>query len=120
MTKAEWAEKIISRGFRELAKECHPDKGGDQEKFKELVEAAGFLRSVKDHPFPVASGTPTPRGYQLQLEMAHISTLLTGRPLSWVGPGGTVIDLILRGVPGNLVAEVLTKLVEKYVKPRKR
>jgi len=120
MTKDEWAEKIIAAGFRNLAKEFHPDAGGSKREFQELTEAASFLRRVRDHAEPARSQITPGGAWQLQLEMEHISTLLTGRPVYWNGPNGLGVELILRGGPGNLVADVLGKLVERYVKPKRR
>lgn len=37
----------IKKTFRKLAKEQHPDKGGDQEKFKQINEANGVLSDEK-------------------------------------------------------------------------
>jgi len=120
MTKDEWAEKIITRGFHSLAKDFHTDiPGRSTKQFQELTEAASFLRHMKDHAEPARSQM-TNGAWQLQLEMEHISALLTGRLVDWNGPTGLRVQLILRGGPGNLVADVLGKLVERYVKPRKR
>ena len=121
MTKDEWAEKIITRGFHSLAKDFHTDiPGRSTKQFQELTEAASFLRRVRDHAEPARSQITPGGAWQLQLEMEHISTLLTGRPVCWNGPNGLRVELILRGGPGNLVADVLGKLVERYVKPKRR
>ena len=41
-----WAERIVSTGYRTLAKEYHPDTGGDGEAMKELNAAVAKLRGM--------------------------------------------------------------------------
>ncbi len=41
-----WLERIISTGYRTLAREHHPDIGGDGETMKEINAAAALLRSL--------------------------------------------------------------------------
>ena len=42
-------QEEIKKSYRALAKEYHPDKGGDEEKFKQITEAYEIL-SGKRHP----------------------------------------------------------------------
>jgi DnaJ-class molecular chaperone len=37
------SKEEIKRAYKELARRCHPDKGGDPEKFKQINEAYGIL-----------------------------------------------------------------------------
>jgi DnaJ family protein A protein 2 len=37
------SEKDIQKAYRKLALKCHPDKGGDEEEFKELSKAYDCL-----------------------------------------------------------------------------
>jgi molecular chaperone DnaJ len=40
-------QDVIKKAYRSLSKEHHPDKGGDEEKFKELSEAYSILSDPK-------------------------------------------------------------------------
>lgn len=42
----EWRRRIIEAGYRALAREFHPDHGGDAAKMAELNEAAKELRRL--------------------------------------------------------------------------
>lgn len=53
----EASKKEIKKAYKELAKEHHPDTGGDADKFKEINEAHGILSDDKkrreyDNPMP--------------------------------------------------------------------
>ena len=41
-----WLEKVVSAGYRSLAKEHHPDRGGDPEAMKDLNAAVAKLRGM--------------------------------------------------------------------------
>jgi Putative quorum-sensing-regulated virulence factor len=41
-----WLEKVIGAGYRSLAKQHHPDRGGDPEAMKELNAAVAKLRGM--------------------------------------------------------------------------
>ena len=39
-------ETILGRCYKKKALTCHPDKGGDEQVFQELVTASNFLKSL--------------------------------------------------------------------------
>jgi hypothetical protein len=41
-----WVEKVVAAGYRSLAKQYHPDCGGDPEAMRELNAAAAKLRGM--------------------------------------------------------------------------
>ena len=46
MADASWVEKIIRTGFRTLALQHHPDRGGDAAKMRDLLAAHDRLQSM--------------------------------------------------------------------------
>ncbi len=46
--KHPWVERTISAGYRVLAKQHHPDMGGDQEAMRQLNAAVAMLRELVD------------------------------------------------------------------------
>jgi hypothetical protein len=42
----DWAERLISAGYRTLAKQHHPDVGGDPAMMREINAAAAALREL--------------------------------------------------------------------------
>jgi hypothetical protein len=114
----DWQDLIIKTGYRELAKKHHPDAGGEEKDFQALSDARdALLDGGRVTRVPQISDYG--EGVELQLQMEHISTLLTGRSVLWKGPNGFKVQLQLKGGPSTLVADALGKLVEKYVKPRR-
>lgn len=86
----------IKKAFRKLARENHPDAGGDEEKFKEINEAYEVLSDEKKRKLYDQYGT------------ANANQI----PYSWGGPGGAggttvnfsdfgswqdILDQVLRG-----------------------
>jgi len=121
MPKRDWEDLIIQKGYETLAKVYHPDMpGGTKVAFQELAEAKDFLLAAKGVSKAMPAKSAGVGAVHLDLEMVHVSALLGGHPIQFVGPQGAVIELALSGGPGQLVAEVLTKLMDRYVKPRKR
>jgi hypothetical protein len=47
--KQTWERKIIEAGYRDLAKRCHPDKGGAPEDMAALNAAVSNLRAVEQY-----------------------------------------------------------------------
>ena len=56
------SDKEIKKSFRNLSKEHHPDKGGDEDKFKEIAEAYNTL-SDKDKKRKYDMGGQMPQGF---------------------------------------------------------
>jgi hypothetical protein len=108
----DWKEKIIRTGYRVLAKEEHPDHGGNDRDFDELSTANSELRDLLKSG-AVANGTleRSHQGVNLQLEIAHISALLAGQPVVWTGPDGFRVDITLRGGTQGLITDVITNLL---------
>ncbi len=54
------SEDEVKSAFRNMAKKHHPDKGGDEEKFKEINEAYQILTNSKNDEFddPFGGGNP--------------------------------------------------------------
>jgi len=113
-----WSERIVARGFRELAKEFHPDAGGTDEEFDRLHKAYTELREfakdsgVSDQRAATGKAAEV-KGVQLFLDIGHISTLLAGQPVIWTGPDGYQVHIRLAGGPGQLVADVIKNLLER-------
>jgi hypothetical protein len=124
-SEIDFQELIIQAGYRKLAREMHPDAGGSERDFQRLAQAksALLIKASEDAPsrfhFPHGQATAG-QSVQLQLTMEHVSALLAGKPVWWTGENGYRVELILAGGPGARVADVLGKLVERYVKSRKR
>jgi molecular chaperone DnaJ len=57
------SEKDIKKSFRSLSKEYHPDKGGDEEKFKEINEAYSILSDSKKKESYDRFGHDEPNNY---------------------------------------------------------
>lgn len=115
----DWEEAIINRGYRELAKVHHPDQGGSRIDFEALKEAherlTADLETRREIPHRKSGDNGHPKGVELKLEIAHISTLLTGKPVAWTSPEGFTVVLVLSGGPGGLVADAVAKLVQRYI-----
>jgi hypothetical protein len=119
--KTDWKEKIIRTGYRSLAKEAHPDHGGNDRDFDDLTTALSELKDLVKSG-AVANGTPnrSTQGVNLQLEIAHISALLAGQPVVWTGPDGFRVDITLRGGTQGVITDVITNLLgNKFGKDKK-
>jgi hypothetical protein len=46
----DWKENVLRSRYKELALENHPDKGGDEEKMKELSAAFNLLKQLNIIP----------------------------------------------------------------------
>jgi len=106
-----WTERIVSTGFRELAKKFHPDAGGTDDEFDRLHKAYTDLREFAKNGGGLEDRRASAEGVQLFLEMGHISTLLAGQPVVWTGPDGYRVYLRLQGGPGQLLADVVKNLI---------
>ena len=81
----------IKKAFRKLARENHPDAGGDEEKFKEINEAYEVLSDEKKRQLYDQYGTAN----QNQI------------PYTWGGPGGTTVNFSDFGSWQDILDQVL-------------
>jgi molecular chaperone DnaJ len=90
------SKKDIKKAYRELAKEHHPDKGGDEERFKEINEAYDVLSDEKKRAeydkfgnmsdfekFKKGYGfnqkPPQPRGHNIRMDLSlTLEEIFTG------------------------------------------
>jgi molecular chaperone DnaJ len=78
-------DKEIKKAYRELAKEHHPDKGGDEERFKEISEAYDTLSDPKKktqydrfgHGRPTMGGFGGQQRYTAQGQTIRVTVNLT-------------------------------------------
>jgi hypothetical protein len=121
LEKANWADQIVRTGFRELAKKAHPDGGGTDRDFDDLNDAYQSLREYAKNPQAAGQALSAGQGVNLQLEIAHISALLAGQPVTWQAPNGFRVEVTLRGGTHGLITDVITNLLgSKFGKQRKR
>ena len=65
----EASEKEIKKQYRELSKTMHPDKGGDEEKFKQLAKAYQALTDEETRKNWQEYGNPDGPGGKLNFNL---------------------------------------------------
>lgn len=86
----------IRRAFRVAAKQAHPDRGGDAERFREVVEAYHLLQRapLKERPVRAHQRSWKPRTSSVELEIPpHVAVL--GGEVEHVGGDGRRLRLKL-------------------------
>lgn len=87
----------VSRAFRAAVKEAHPDRGGDPDRLRRIIEAHRVLKALAEAklafaPAP-ASASETPRARTMPLRITVAEAMLGGRRR--VDLGGRELDVTL-------------------------
>ena len=89
----------LRSSFLEKARELHPDKGGDEEKFKELREAYGFILEYQKMNIVDAADPDTDKVVSLSPDQERaLSLVLDGKSVFITGPGGTGKTYLIRQI----------------------